>query len=130
MKGAGDSPCSDLLAALLGNIDEIEHMNDQAGGTDKPARITKADLHSHLRARMLQRGVMLQEIQRVLDSGWDASDAKPGVLGKVMVFPYQSEWEGKTYEEKEVTVYYRIVDGDLVILTAKARYGRDFPRGE
>ena len=79
---------------------------------------------------MLQRGVTLQEIQRTLNSGWEASDAKPGVLGKVMVFPYHGEWEGKTYEEKEVTVYYKPVGGDLILLTVKAKYGKNFPRGK
>ena len=32
------------------------------------------------------------------------------------------------YEEKEVSVYYREVGDERVILTTKARYGKDFPR--
>lgn len=79
---------------------------------------------------MLQRGVTLQEAERTVNNGWEASDAKSGVQGKAMVFPYREEWEGRTYEEKEVTVYYKFVDEELIILTVKARYGRDFPRGE
>lgn len=56
---------------------------------------------------------------------------KSGTLGKVMVFPYHADWEGRFYEEKEVTVYFRgRVGDDLALLTVKARYGRDFPRGE
>jgi hypothetical protein len=47
-----------------------------------------------------------------------------------MVFPYQEDWEGRWYEEKEVSVYYKVVEGVLVLLTVKARYGKDFPRGE
>lgn len=48
-----------------------------------------------------------------------------------MVFPYHADWEGRFYEEKEVTVYFRgRVGDDLALLTVKARYGRDFPRGE
>lgn len=47
-----------------------------------------------------------------------------------MVFPYKMEWEGRFYEEKEVTIYYRTVDDHLVLLTAKARYGKGFVRGE
>ncbi len=103
-------------------------MYNQPDGNDKPMRITEEDLHSHLKARMLQRGVTLQEIEQTLTSGWEAADAKPGVLGKVMIFQYQAEWEGQFYAEKEVTVYYKIVDGDLVLLTVKTRYGKDFPR--
>jgi len=77
---------------------------------------------------MLQRGVTQEEIERTLNEGWEASDAKPGTLGKVLVFPYQAEWEGQFFEEKEVTVYYKVVGERLVLLTAKARYGKGFPR--
>ena len=93
-------------------------------------KITEEDLHPHLKARMRQRGITLQEVVRTLNQGREATDAKPGTLGKVMVFPYQAEWEGQFYEEKEVTVYYKIVGKQLVLLTAKARYGRDFFRGD
>ncbi len=47
-----------------------------------------------------------------------------------MVLPYQAEWEGQFYEEKEVSVYYKGVGERLILLTVKARYGKDFPRGE
>jgi len=57
-------------------------------------QITEADLHPHLIARMNQRGVRLEEIQRVMNDGWQAADAKQGTLGKVLVFPYTAEWEG------------------------------------
>ncbi len=92
--------------------------------------ITEEDLHPHLKARMLQRGLTWQDIERTLNEGWEATDTKPSTLGKVMVFPYHAEWEGQFYEEKEVTVYDKIVGEHLVLLTAKARYGKDFPRGE
>ena len=63
-----------------------------------------------------------------LNKGWEASDARPSMFGKVMVFPYHEKWEGQVYEEKEVTVYYKLADGNLVLLTVKARYGKNFPR--
>ena len=78
---------------------------------------------------MHQRGVTQEEIERTLNEGWDADDAKPGTSGKVMVFPYNSDWEGQFYREKEVTVYYRMRGEDLSLLTVKARYGQEFPRG-
>ena len=46
-----------------------------------------------------------------------------------MVFPYNAEWEGCMYEKKEVTVYYRVVGERVVVLTVKARYGREFASG-
>ena len=79
---------------------------------------------------MLQRGITLQEIEQTVNDGWNASDAKTGTFGKAMVFPFHDEWEGRFYQEKEVIVYYRFADEGLILLTAKARYGENFPRGE
>ncbi len=95
-----------------------------------PIQVTEEDFHDHLKARMSQRGVTREEVERTFNDGWEATDAKRGTLGKVMVFPYQEDWEGRWYEEKEVSVYYKVVEGVLVLLTVKARYGKDFPRGE
>jgi hypothetical protein len=95
----------------------------------KRIRITSTDLHSHLQARMHQRGITREEIERALNEGWEAIDAKPGTSGRVMVFSYQAEWEGQFYQEKEVTVYYKVIDESFVLLTVKARYGQGFPRG-
>jgi len=78
---------------------------------------------------MTQRGITRDEIQRVVSEGWEAADAKPGTYGKVLVFQYKEEWEGQVYEEKEVTVYYKAVGSQLILLTATARYGNSFPRG-
>lgn len=86
-------------------------------------QITDEDLHPHLRARMLQRGVTKEEIEITLNRGWEATDAKPGICGRVFVFSYGIEWERQFYEEKEVTVYYKILKGKLILLTVKARYG-------
>jgi hypothetical protein len=92
--------------------------------------ITENDLHLHLKARMFQRGITLQDIEYTLNEGWQAFDAKPGTFGKTMVYSYQDEWEGHFFEEKEVTLYYKIIDGYIILLTAKVRYGTNFSRGE
>jgi hypothetical protein len=91
--------------------------------------IVEADLHEHLKERMDQRGISREELEHTLSAGWEAEDAKPGTIGKVMVFPYQKKWEGRHYEEKEVSVYYKIKGETLVLLTVKARYGRGFSQG-
>ncbi len=49
-------------------------------------RLDDHDLHTHLRARMLQRGVTKGEIEATLRKGWEAVDAKPGTFGKASVF--------------------------------------------
>lgn len=92
-------------------------------------KITESGLHLHIRARMLQRGITLDEIQRTLSEGRDAEDAADGTFGRVLVFPFNTEWEGKYFEEKEVTVYYKYKEDEFILLTAKARYGRRFGGG-
>jgi hypothetical protein len=42
---------------------------------------------------------------------------------------FNDDWRGKHYAEKEVTVYFKIRGEDIIVLTAKARYGSRFPRG-
>ncbi len=90
--------------------------------------ISDNDLHAHLKARMEQRGITKEEIEYVLNEGWNAKDAKTGTLGKVFVFQYNREWQGEVFEEKEVSVYYKLVHEDIMLLTVKARYGKDFSR--
>ena len=77
---------------------------------------------------MQQRGVTLEEMQRTLLEGWEASDAKAGTRGKVLVFLGGSEWEGHIYQEKEITVYYKSTSQGIVLLTVLARYGQGFQR--
>lgn len=90
--------------------------------------ISDNDLHAHLKARMEQRGITKEEIEYVLNEGWNAKDAKTGTLGKVFVFQYNRKWQGEVFEEKEVSVYYKLVHEDIMLLTVKARYGKDFSR--
>ncbi len=89
-------------------------------------KIVDNDLHTHLKARMEQRGITRAEIERTLNEGWKAKDAKSGTIGKVFIFPYNRTWQGDLFEEKEVTVYYKVIKEDIVLLTVKARYGKHF----
>mgnify|MGYP006306553629 CR=1 FL=1 len=93
----------------------------------KKKNITYDHRHPHLRARMRQRGISLEEINLTIAEGLEAAEAKPGTFGKVKVFPYNKEWEGQMYKEKEVTVFYKITQSkDIILLTALARYGEQF----
>ena len=86
------------------------------------------DFHSHIKARMLQRGITKEEVEKTLAKGQATKDAKPGTFGKALVFPYNNEWEGKFFEEKEVRVYYKLINDNFVLLTVKGRYGK-FSKG-
>ena len=88
-------------------------------------KISEGDLHSHIKKRMLQRGIMVEEIETALNDGWEATDANPDTIGKTFIFRYNGEWEGVFYKEKEISVYYKHVEGEIVVLTAKARYGKE-----
>ncbi|MEF8795452.1 MAG: DUF4258 domain-containing protein [Salinivenus sp.] len=90
--------------------------------------ITEEHFHSHLRRRMEQRGIKEEEVRKTLRDGWDAPDAKPGTQGRISVFTYDAVWEESHYEEKEVTVYFKFEEEQLILLTAIARYGQNFPR--
>jgi hypothetical protein len=45
-------------------------------------QITEEDIHPHLKARMLQRGITFREIEQTVNDGWNALDAKTGTLEK------------------------------------------------
>lgn len=92
-------------------------------------KVKDTDIHHHLRARMLQRGISREEIEIAINKGWTAEDAKEGIIGKIFIFPYNNYWEDKFYEEKEVTVYYKMKEEKMVLLTSKARYGKNFKKG-
>ena len=78
---------------------------------------------------MLERGITFHEIEVTLREGWDAASAKPGTFGRAMVFRFEAEWEGRFYEEKEVTVFYKFArGGEFMLLTAIAKYGKNFDR--
>lgn len=104
-------------------------MSDPNADDEARIHFTEADLHPHLRARMEQRGITLDEVEATLNEGEPALDTKPGTQGKVRVFPYNAAWEGRHYAQKEVSVYYKVVLEKVVLLTAKARYGSGFGEG-
>lgn len=89
-------------------------------------KLIEADFHPHIKARMVERGIIKEEIEKTLIEGWDAEDIKLGTLGKVFVFAYNRYFNGKFFKEKEVTVYYKYVDNDFILLTTKAKYGEKF----
>jgi len=91
-------------------------------------KLKEDDFHSHIKARMLQRGITKEEVEKTLAEWQAAKDVKPGTFGKVLVFSYKEEWEGKFFKEKEVRVYYKFINDNFVLLTVKGRCGK-FSKG-
>ena len=83
----------------------------------------------HFSGRMTRRGVTAVEVEQTFTEGWPCGDSRPGVDCRTLVFPFDGEWEGRRYEEKEVTVYFKYDGDELIWITSKARYGAGFPRG-
>ncbi|HDH31612.1 MAG TPA: DUF4258 domain-containing protein [Candidatus Wolfebacteria bacterium] len=84
------------------------------------------DFHPHILKRMVQRGVTKTEVESTLEDGKFAENAKEGTIGKVQIFKFEGYWEGKYYKKKEVSVYYKTKNTDLILLTVIARYGNTF----
>lgn len=80
-------------------------------------------ISKHATARMKIRGIKEEEVIRVIKEG-DSVEAQEGYLGRKMVFLFQSTWESRYYEEKEVTVIYAQEDDIINVVTVKSRYGR------
>ena len=59
------------------------------------AKPKDCDLHPHVKVRMIQRGITKEEIEKTLANGKEADDAKTGTFGKMLVFSYNNNWEGK-----------------------------------
>lgn len=51
---------------------------------------------------------------------------KPEPLEKYSYSYINRMWEGELFEEKEVSVYYKLVNDTMILLTVKARYGKGF----
>lgn len=80
-------------------------------------------IEDHAIERAEERGASLTEIQDTLERG-QASRAKGNRFAKSLVFPYESDWRGKYYEQKHVQVIY-VVEGDVAIaVTVYVYYGQ------
>ncbi len=101
---------------------------DDPAGERNPFKITEAHVHPHLRVRMSQRGITLEEVERTLNEGWETAQARAGTMGRTFAFPYRAHWEGTFFEEKEVTVFYKTRGAQIILLTVLARYGTGFGR--
>jgi hypothetical protein len=84
----------------------------------------------HFQERMFRRGVTAHEVDETLTNGWPCSDARGEAECRVQVFPFEADWEGRWFAEKEVTVYFKYHRSELIFVTLKTRYGSGFPRGD
>jgi len=86
-------------------------------------KLSGSDFHPHILKRMQERGVLRKEVEITLNEGIPERNTKQGTLGKRKVFIFNKEWCGAKYPEKEITVYYKLVNDRIVLLTVIARHG-------
>jgi len=72
---------------------------------------------------MPERGVSEDDIRDVLARGRPA-EAYGGRQALELVFPYNSHWQGRFYEQKRVKIVYVEEGDDQVVITVYSYYGR------
>ncbi len=70
-----------------------------------------------------ERGVTEEEARQAASAGAPTA-AHSGRNARVKVFPFRSEWKGRSYEEKKVKVVFVEEGDDMILITVVARYGR------
>ncbi len=83
-------------------------------------RVTIID---HARDRMRERGVSEDEVTATLERG-QPGQAAVGRNARELVFPFNSQWQGKLYQQKKVRVVYIEEDDILIVITVYAYFGR------
>ena len=83
----------------------------------------KIFIDPHTLERASERGASREEIIETIEKGVTIV-GKKGRLGKAMVFEFRSQWNGKTYLQKKIEVFY-VVEGDAIItVTVYVYYGK------
>jgi len=77
----------------------------------------------HTLERAEERGTNEGEIKDVIETG-SAMPARYGRKGKVKVYKYKSERQGKYYEHKRVEVFYVVEDDLITTVTTYVFYGK------
>ncbi|NCO31739.1 DUF4258 domain-containing protein [bacterium] len=80
-------------------------------------------IEPHTLKRATERGASKTEIISCLKSG-QILPAKNGRFAKEMVFNFNSNWNGKFYEQKKIEVIYTIDNKVIVTITVYVFYSK------
>lgn len=83
----------------------------------------RIQIDPHTLGRAEERGASEEEIRLSLEQGISII-GKKGRLGKSCVFPFNSLWNGKQYEQKKLEVFYVIEDDTVITVTVYVYYGK------
>lgn len=76
----------------------------------------------HVVHQMRERGIEEREVRLTVETGVLAQVSGDRAV-REQVFTLGYYWGGREHPHKEVTVVYTIEDGNIVVITAIARYG-------
>ena len=83
----------------------------------------KIRIEPHTLERAEERGVNKVEIIDVVETGFQVA-AKYNRIGKAKVFDFQSQRQGKFYEQKKVEVFYLVENDEIITVTVYVYYGK------
>ena len=83
----------------------------------------RIQLEPHTLQRAIERGATESEILETLEGGVNIV-AKKGRLAKAKAFTFNTERNGKYYDEKKLEVYYLIENGIIITITVYVFYGK------
>ena len=83
----------------------------------------KVVIIDHARDRMRERGASEDEVIAVLNQG-EVLKSVSGRKVKEMAFPFNAQWQGRSYEQKKVRVVYTEERDDLIVITVYTYFGK------
>lgn len=78
-------------------------------------------IHSHARARLLERGATEAEVTQTVENG-EQFPAKFGRTGFRLNFPCNALWRKKSYNTKQVEVYAVRENDDWIVVTVITKF--------
>ncbi len=80
----------------------------------------KISFHPHAMERMLERGATADEVRLAIEEG-ECFVAKHGRVGFRRNYPFNAEWQGKRYANKQLEVY-AVKTQDWLVITVIVKY--------
>ena len=73
--------------------------------------------------KLVRRQCSDGEVEQTLAAGVEA-EAHSGREARTLVFPFQGDWRGRQYQEKEVKVVFIREGDDVIVVSVTTRFGR------
>jgi hypothetical protein len=78
-------------------------------------------LHPHAQARLQERGGTEEEVRLTVEGG-ERFEAKYGRSGFRRNFPFNGDWQGRRYANRQVEAYAVEENGNWMVITVIVKY--------